>query len=127
MKICTVEAISFYIPNTKSNYGALQRLPKWNFGGPLINYCAFSQIEYENAVLKPMKILHLTDIHITPDYEVNSVSNCGFPLCCKSGLASDLHESVQRDRAGKWGDYNCDIPFWLFGNMMQYIREVHPV
>lgn len=85
------------------------------------------QIEYGNTANKPLKILHLTDIHITPDYQVNSVSTCGFPLCCKQGLASDLHEAVGRVRAGKWGDYKCDVPLWMFANMIQHIKEFHPV
>ncbi|ENN79941.1 hypothetical protein YQE_03624, partial [Dendroctonus ponderosae] len=31
----------------------------------------------------PLKILHLSDFHISHDYEVNGVSNCGYPVCSK--------------------------------------------
>lgn len=92
-----------------------------------LHYFVMFKISSQSDTFKPLKVLHLTDIHITPDYEVNSTSTCGFPLCCKKGLASHLHEAIDNKRAGKWGDYHCDIPLWLFGNVIQHIQQFHKV
>ncbi|CAH1111058.1 unnamed protein product [Psylliodes chrysocephalus] len=70
---------------------------------------------------KPMTILHLTDFHITPDYEVGGVSNCGYPVCCKKGLGN----SLKGEKASKWGDYNCDIPPWLLGATLQHLNHTY--
>uniref|UniRef100_A0AAR5P2U4 Sphingomyelin phosphodiesterase n=1 Tax=Dendroctonus ponderosae TaxID=77166 RepID=A0AAR5P2U4_DENPD len=69
----------------------------------------------------PLKILHLSDFHISHDYEVNGVSNCGYPVCCKANLGNPTRG---RD-AGSWGDYNCDTPPWLFENTLNFIKNTH--
>ncbi|CAG9854387.1 unnamed protein product [Phyllotreta striolata] len=69
----------------------------------------------------PLTVLHLTDFHITPDYEVGGVSNCGYPVCCKKGFGSPL----KGERASKWGDYNCDIPPWLLGATLQHLNSTY--
>ncbi|XP_018573184.1 sphingomyelin phosphodiesterase 1-like [Anoplophora glabripennis] len=74
-----------------------------------------------NEDRKQLKILHLTDFHITPDYEVGGVENCGYPLCCKR----DVGNPVFGANAGLWGDYNCDVPPWLFGRTMLHINQTH--
>ncbi|KAH1028917.1 hypothetical protein HUJ05_002236 [Dendroctonus ponderosae] len=71
----------------------------------------------------PLKILHLSDFHISHDYEVNGVSNCGYPVCCKANLGNPTRG---RD-AGSWGDYNCDTPPWLFENTLNFIKNTHKV
>lgn len=32
-----------------------------------------------------LRILHVSDIHIDPGYEVGSKVKCGEPLCCRQG------------------------------------------
>lgn len=85
------------------------------------------QVDYSDPTKQPLRIIQISDFHITPDYEINTSSTCGFPLCCKQGLASNLHEVLGKKKSGKWGDYNCDIPLWLFDNMLQHINEYHKV
>ncbi|KAJ8971577.1 hypothetical protein NQ314_000634 [Rhamnusium bicolor] len=92
----------------------------WKSQIPSISQMKIPQVTY-NPNAKPLKILHLTDFHITPDYEVGGVENCGYPLCCKKGLGNPLFSS----KAGIWGDYNCDIPLWLFGNTMFHLNRTH--
>uniref|UniRef100_A0A6P7FLT4 Sphingomyelin phosphodiesterase 1-like n=1 Tax=Diabrotica virgifera virgifera TaxID=50390 RepID=A0A6P7FLT4_DIAVI len=70
---------------------------------------------------KPLKILHLTDPHISLDYEYKGVVNCGFPVCCKKGLGN----KIKGQNAGYWGEYDCDIPPWLYGNTLQHIKHTH--
>jgi len=66
----------------------------------------------------------LSDIHIDYDYTEGANNDCGRPLCCRSdsGIAKE-----DAKRAGKWGDYNCDIPSWTLDNMLSYIKdEIQP-
>ncbi|XP_050312495.1 sphingomyelin phosphodiesterase-like [Anthonomus grandis grandis] len=70
---------------------------------------------------RPLKVLHLSDFHVSHDYEVGGISNCGYPVCCKRGLGNPIKG---RD-AGPWGDYNCDIPPWFYANTLNYINNTH--
>uniref|UniRef100_A0A6P7FSC4 Sphingomyelin phosphodiesterase 1-like n=1 Tax=Diabrotica virgifera virgifera TaxID=50390 RepID=A0A6P7FSC4_DIAVI len=70
---------------------------------------------------KPLKILHLTDPHILLDYEYQGVVKCGFPLCCKKGLGN----ITKGQDAGYWGEYDCDIPPWLYESTLQHISNTH--
>lgn len=91
------------------------------------NSTQYLQVDYSKQHQKQMKILHISDLHITRDYEINSSGSCGFPLCCKKGLASQVEDTFGRSKAGKWGNYQCDIPQWLIDDMLQHIREYHQV
>ncbi|VEN41642.1 unnamed protein product [Callosobruchus maculatus] len=72
---------------------------------------------------KPLKIIHLTDFHISPDYEVGGVAACGYPVCCKKGVGSKR----KGKEAGAWGDYRrCDAPPWLQVDVMMHINKTHP-
>lgn len=54
---------------------------------------------------------------------MGGVSDCGFPVCCKRGLGNP----IRGQDSGSWGDYNCDIPPWLFVNTLNYINNTHKV
>nr|CAI5864111.1 unnamed protein product [Callosobruchus analis] len=72
---------------------------------------------------KPLKIIHLTDFHISPDYEVGGVAACGYPVCCKKGVGN----KAKGKEAGAWGDYRrCDAPPWLQVDVMMHINKTHP-
>ncbi|XP_066138359.1 sphingomyelin phosphodiesterase 1-like isoform X2 [Euwallacea fornicatus] len=86
-------------------------------GGPGLN----SKVHRMRQDEPPLKILHLSDFHVSFDYAVRSVSDCGYPVCCKRGLGNPLRPH----NAGSWGDYNCDIPPWLLGNTMTHINNTH--
>lgn len=59
--------------------------------------------------LPPIKILHLSDIHFDPAYEVGRLAACDAPVCCRNDLP--LAENPE-EAAGPWGDYrNCDSPW----------------
>ncbi|KAJ8919135.1 hypothetical protein NQ315_012120, partial [Exocentrus adspersus] len=92
---------------------------KWTLEAPSLSTFKIPQVQYQNR--KPIKILHLSDVHITPDYQIGGVTKCGYPLCCKENLGNPIFGA----NAGAWGDYNCDSPPWLFGQVMSYINEVH--
>jgi len=62
----------------------------------------------------------ISDIHISYDYVIGANNDCGNPLCCRSdsGMGKDA-----ATRAGKWGDYKCDIPARTLESMLGYIKD----
>ncbi|CAG9841105.1 unnamed protein product [Diabrotica balteata] len=70
---------------------------------------------------KSLKVLHLTDAHISLDYEHNGAVECGYLLCCKKGLGN----VTKGKNAGYWGEYDCDIPPWLYESTLQHISNTH--
>ncbi|XP_022919311.2 sphingomyelin phosphodiesterase-like [Onthophagus taurus] len=70
---------------------------------------------------KPFKILHLTDIHVDPDYKPGSDADCGKPLCCQSGVGNNSETT-----AGFWGDYHvCDMPWHSVSDLLQHVTTQH--
>nr|CAB3266404.1 sphingomyelin phosphodiesterase 1 [Phallusia mammillata] len=64
----------------------------------------------------PLKVLHISDLHIDLMYEPGSAINCDDPLCCRKG------QQVSKKEAGNasyWGSYGyCDVPYWTVENML---------
>ncbi|XP_076252483.1 sphingomyelin phosphodiesterase 1-like isoform X2 [Rhynchophorus ferrugineus] len=87
-------------------------------GGPILTTQNTAKLPPRS---KPLKILHLSDFHISQDYEVGGVANCGYPVCCKRNLGNP----IKGTDAGTWGEYNCDIPPWLYLDALQYINNTH--
>ncbi|XP_023015457.2 sphingomyelin phosphodiesterase 1 isoform X1 [Leptinotarsa decemlineata] len=94
---------------------------KWKISVPPISQKKIPQIT-ANPESKPLKILHLTDFHISLDYEIGGVSDCGYPTCCKKNIGNPIRGRT----AGPWGDYNCDLPPWVFGETLRHINSTHP-
>ncbi|KAB0799318.1 hypothetical protein PPYR_04006 [Photinus pyralis] len=68
------------------------------------------------------KLLHLTDLHYDPNYEVGSGANCIEPLCCQSGSIALRSE----DQAGYWGDYRgCDLPWHSLVDALDHVTSEH--
>ena len=59
-----------------------------------------------NASLRPLKVLHLTDVHLDLWYTPGSNAQCNEPLCCRSTSYGT------NSSAGFWSDteYSCDTP-----------------
>jgi sphingomyelin phosphodiesterase len=56
----------------------------------------------------------LADLHIDLRYEEGGKrSDCGDIMCCRGKPAKN-----PADRAGKWGDYNCDLP-------IETLKQIH--
>ena len=57
---------------------------------------------------------HIADLHIDPNYTIGGKrENCGNVMCCRGEMAKK-----EADRAGQWGDYNCDLPIWT-------LKQIH--
>ncbi len=74
-------------------------------------------------IITTSKFLHITDIHYDPLYSTNSPTKCvlgstGLGCCHKYDLP--LKNNIP---ASKWGDYNCDSPFKLVDETLNWISN----
>lgn len=73
----------------------------------------------------PRKIrrgIHFSDPHPDFYYQVGAPSKCGKPICCRDNGPDDELD-MDSPKAGKWGDYNCDIPTYTLQNMFEFIAN----
>lgn len=63
-----------------------------------------------------IQVVMLSDIHMDFDYTPNKSNNCNKVLCCRSDSGDPTHP---QNAAGKWGDYNCDLPPWTFNEVLK--------
>lgn len=71
-----------------------------------------------------VKIAMISDFHMDWDYTPGMNNDCGRPVCCRaeSGLPNSTANA-----AGKWGDFNCDIPPIVLENLFSHLStEVKP-
>ena len=71
-----------------------------------------------------VKVLMFSDLHVDYDYKVGASINCGKVICCRvdSGQAKD-----DADKAGYWGEKDCDVPQQTLLNMFEFINsEIKP-
>ena len=61
-----------------------------------------------------------SDLHIDFDYTPGNSNTCGHVTCCRKDSGRGLTPETS---AGKWGDYQCDIPEYTARNMLRFIRE----
>lgn len=72
---------------------------------------------------KPLKVLHITDIHYDSDYLVGGWGKCREPLCCQKdkGKANN-----SEDTARHWGDFRlCDTPLHTVEMTFEHINKQH--
>lgn len=78
---------------------------------------------------RPLRILHLTDIHMDPGYVENMPTTCNYPVCCrdnqpynKTMLGSS--SSASNSMSGYWGTLgNCDLPERTFDAFVEYVKN----
>ncbi|RUS85738.1 hypothetical protein EGW08_006532, partial [Elysia chlorotica] len=69
-----------------------------------------------------VRVLHLTDIHLDPQYEQGSKAACNDPLCCRASSQTALTSKM----AGKYGDYDhCDCPVATANDLFKHLRSIH--
>ncbi|GAB6027684.1 hypothetical protein CHUAL_001924 [Chamberlinius hualienensis] len=69
-----------------------------------------------------LKVLHLSDVHLDPDYVVGGAAACNEPLCC--------HEATSnaKVRSGSWGDYRkCDTPLQTLISALKQISATQKI
>ncbi|RWS14173.1 sphingomyelin phosphodiesterase-like protein 2, partial [Dinothrombium tinctorium] len=68
------------------------------------------------------KILHITDIHLDPNYCEACHAYCEEPLCCMN-ISNSTNRSIL---SGYWGSYgNCDIPVQTVEKSLEYLSKMH--
>jgi sphingomyelin phosphodiesterase len=67
--------------------------------------------------------LHLSDIHIDPEYTPGLATDCGEPICCRPPNPIGKYAN---NTAGIWGDYNCDSPAKLYTHALNFIQQKFP-
>jgi sphingomyelin phosphodiesterase len=77
-----------------------------------------------------MKILHLSDIHIDPDYTPGASANCKEPLCCrgKSSKHTSFWDRRKNKKANYWYTHDvpaCDIPEHFIHAAFKHISKTH--
>lgn len=72
-----------------------------------------------------INIVHITDLHYDPNYELYGNSGCNEPTCCRKGQ-NDTNTSGKT--AGYWGDYNyCDTPWHGVVDALDHVKTTHQV
>ncbi|OAA49477.1 Sphingomyelin phosphodiesterase [Metarhizium rileyi] len=74
---------------------------------------------------KPIQVIHYSDIHIDPLYEVGSSTKCSKPSCCRSYYEEDKPGKTKHP-AGPYGDHACDTPISLEKSMYDFIKKTFP-
>ncbi|XP_028140393.1 sphingomyelin phosphodiesterase-like [Diabrotica virgifera virgifera] len=72
---------------------------------------------------QPIYIIHLSDVHVSLNYETGGVSDCGYPVCCLEGLGNS---QLKSGKAGQWGDYNCDSAPNVLDSALDFIKTIYP-
>jgi hypothetical protein len=57
-----------------------------------------------------VRSIQLSDLHIDFEYKEGMPSVCGYPICCRDNGENVFPLKKDTPLAGKWGDYNCDLP-----------------
>uniref|UniRef100_A0A1I7XUQ1 Saposin B-type domain-containing protein n=1 Tax=Heterorhabditis bacteriophora TaxID=37862 RepID=A0A1I7XUQ1_HETBA len=74
-----------------------------------------------------LRVLHLTDLHLDMLYTPGLEAKCKEPQCCRPQQnPNELGKSKVSQMAGPWGTVgNCDVPYWLLINMLEFVRKNH--
>ncbi|KAI1135224.1 putative acid sphingomyelinase [Hypoxylon sp. FL0543] len=75
--------------------------------------------------LKPLRVVHFSDIHVDPLYVEGANANCSKPICCRQ-YADDDRPGNTDFPAGPNGEHTCDAPISLEESMYAAIRDIVP-
>ncbi|OJJ42903.1 hypothetical protein ASPZODRAFT_75285 [Penicilliopsis zonata CBS 506.65] len=70
----------------------------------------------------PIKVVHISDIHVDLYYETGANYNCTKPICCRPYDTADEPGNTDYP-AGEYGNHNCDSPVVLEQSMYAAIQE----
>lgn len=77
---------------------------------------------------RKLKILHISDTHIDPEYSVGAEGDCPLPYCCRSNAPGANKSSKIKSPAGFWGYSGlCDLPLYTFESLItSAVRDIKP-
>lgn len=76
--------------------------------------------EYPSRDKSGLTMLQIADLHLDRKYSPGSANTCSEPLCCRKEFG---FPQAKDEKAGKWGDYNCDCPDSLLDLLIAEIRQ----
>ena len=62
----------------------------------------------------------ISDLHIDYAYQEGADNKCGKPLCCR---ADSGKAPTKERRAGKWGDYKCDLNPKVLNSLLDHLKN----
>ena len=74
---------------------------------------------------KTRRSIQISDLHIDFAYKEGAANECNFPICCRDNGPGHVEftDSATAGKAGKWGDYKCDIPTTTLESMFNFIAD----
>ena len=82
----------------------------------------YAKIKADPNPREIVRSIQITDLHIDFYYKEGAANECNFPICCRDN-GPELLEVEGASKAGKWGDYKCDIPTRTLKNMFDFIAN----
>ncbi|KAL6886765.1 Metallo-dependent phosphatase-like protein [Trichoderma evansii] len=73
----------------------------------------------------PIKVVHISDIHVDLNYTVGASWNCTKNICCRSYTTAD-EPGNNNTPAGAYGNVHCDTPLSLEESMYAAIESLVP-
>lgn len=73
----------------------------------------------------PLKVVHISDIHVDLSYETGASFNCTKPICCRPYTPAHAPGNTSFP-AGPFGNSACDSPVSLEENMYAAINALVP-
>jgi hypothetical protein len=67
-----------------------------------------------------VKVMHMSDFHIDPRYDVGSEANCSSGQCCRSNNPKSASGSLEIP-SPLYGAYKCDSPYFLLTSALESI------
>lgn len=74
---------------------------------------------------KPLKVVHISDIHVDLNYTTGASYNCTKNICCRPYTAAD-EPGVTDYPAGPYGNSECDSPVSLEESLYKAIEDLVP-
>ena len=68
-----------------------------------------------------VKVLHLSDFHLDPRYDVGAEANCSSSFCCRSNTAAAGNNGSVQLPASLYGFFKCDSPYDLIAAALESI------
>ena len=79
-----------------------------------------SNLTVPKASGKRVKVIHMSDFHIDPRYDVGAEANCSSGLCCRSNNPKSASGSLEIP-SPLYGSFLCDSPYFLLTSALESI------
>ena len=82
----------------------------------------YKQIADDPSARETLRSIQFSDLHIDFMYQEGAPTECNFPICCRDN-GPETYPMNGDKVAGKWGDYECDIPHKTMKNMFEWVAN----